>query len=44
MIDGDDEFMLLGCLGPQALLVLGEVALLAFFFYALSSVLGLWGD
>jgi hypothetical protein len=44
VIDGDDEFMLLGCLGPQSLLALGKVALLVVFFYALSSALGLWGE
>lgn len=42
MIDGDDEAMLLGCLGPELLSALGKAALLAVFFYAILSTLGLW--
>ena len=44
MVDEDEHGIVLGCLGPQSLLALGKAALLAVFFYALLSALGLWGD
>ncbi|HEX8215893.1 MAG TPA: hypothetical protein VF577_00385 [Allosphingosinicella sp.] len=44
VVDEDEHGIVLGCLGPQSLLALGKAALLAVFFYALLSALGLWGD
>jgi len=42
MVVDEDEFVGLGCLGPQTLLALGKAALFAVFFYGLLSMLGVW--
>ena len=42
-MEGDEDLVPLGCLGPQSLLALGKIFLFAVFFYAVATALGLWG-